>query len=208
MSKVLYITANVKPLQDSFSLTVGEAFIEEYKKTHPNDEVTYLDLFKNDIPFLDETLIGYMYRQIDENALDAKHTAQVKVMEQILAQFVDSDKYVFATPMWNLGVPPVVKAYFDNVAVVGKTFKYTEHGSVGLLDGKKAMCIQASGGYYSSGPAATMAHGISYIKSMLSFFGVSALSEILIEGTNVQTNDMEQIGQEAVSKAKTAAAAF
>ncbi len=208
MSKVLYITANVKPVKDSFSLTVGEVFINEYKRTHPSDEVTHLDLFKNNIPFLDETLIGFMYGQIDKNSLDSEHLTKVEAMALNLEQFINSDKYVFATPMWNLGLPPVVKAYFDNVAIVGKTFKYTENGPVGLLTGKKAMCIEASGGYYSTGPSTEMAHGKSYIKSTLGFLGISDISEITIEGTNVQTNDMEQIRQEAIRKAISAVDSF
>ncbi len=208
MSKVLYITANVKPVKDSYSLSVGEAFIQEYKRIHPDDEVTHLDLFKSDIPFLDETLIGYMYKQIDRSDLDSAHLAQVEAMERNLAQFMDSDKYVFATPMWNLSCPPILKAYFDNIAIVNKTFKYTEHGSVGLMNGKKAMCIEAAGGYYSSASEASIAHGISYIKSLLNFFGISDIDEILIQGVNIQTNDTEKIKQDAINQAKTAAAEF
>lgn len=208
MSKLLYITANVKQVRDSYSLSVGEAFIEEYIRIHPDDEVIYLDLFKSNIPFLDETLVGYMYGQIDKADIDSEHLTKIEAMARNSEQFMNSDKYVFATPMWNLSSPPIVKAYFDNIAVVGKTFKYTEQGAVGLLNGKKSLCIEASGGYYSTPPASEIAHGISYIKSTLRFFGINDISEILIEGTNVVTNDMAKIRQDAVAKARKIAIDF
>lgn len=208
MSKVLYITANVKPVQDSYSLTVGEAFIREYEKTHPDDEITHLDLFKSDVPYLDAALIGYLYHQIHRGELDPTHLAQVEAMERNLVQFMGSDKFVFATPMWNLSVPPVVKAYIDNIAIVGKTFQYTAEGSVGLMNGKKAVCIEASGGVYCSGPAASIAHGISYIKSILNFFGITDITEILVEGVNDQSLDVEKIKRDAIDKAIVTAAAF
>ena len=58
-------------------------------------------------------------------------------MNTNLETFMNADRYVFVTPMWNFSYPPVVKAYLDNVAIAGKTFKYTENGTVGLLEGKK-----------------------------------------------------------------------
>ena len=58
-------------------------------------------------------------------------------MNTNLETFMNADRYVFVTPMWNFSYPPVVKAYLDNVAIAGKTFKYTENGPVGLLEGKK-----------------------------------------------------------------------
>ncbi|PNB70901.1 FMN-dependent NADH-azoreductase, partial [Pseudomonas sp. FW305-BF6] len=81
----------------------------------------------------------------------------------IVTQFVEADKYVFVTPMWNFSFPPVMKSYIDAVCVAGKTFKYTENGPQGLLGGKKALHIQASGGVYSEGPAAGMEMGHRYI---------------------------------------------
>lgn len=50
MSKVLYITANPKAKEVSYSLSVGDTFIESYKKANPNDEITNLDLYNMDLP--------------------------------------------------------------------------------------------------------------------------------------------------------------
>lgn len=85
-------------------------------------------------------------------------------MNTNLETFMHADRYVFVTPMWNFSYPSVVKAYLDNLAIAGKTFKYTENGPVGLLEGKKALHIQATGGVYSEGPYAAVDFGRNHLK--------------------------------------------
>ena len=208
MAKVLYITANPKPIKDSYSLTVGQEFVDEYKKVNPSDEVIHLDLFNFPVVHLDGPIIGCMFGQIPEESLDGDHKKLYEFFKKNVEQFMSADKYVFATPLWNFSVPTVMKAYFDDVMIVGKTFKYTETGAVGLLSGKSAVCIQAAGGIYSSGPAAQFEHGMSYIKSALTFLGIQVVDSILIEGVNIQSNDVEKIKAEAISKAKEIAKKF
>ena len=61
-------------------------------------------------------------------------------------QFIAADKYIFVTPMWNLGFPAELKMYIDTVCVAGKTFKYTPAGPEGLLknQGRKCLHIHSS----------------------------------------------------------------
>ena len=61
-------------------------------------------------------------------ALTEVQQQKVATMNTNLETFMNADRYVFVTPMWNFSYPPVVKAYLDNVAIAGKTFKYTENG--------------------------------------------------------------------------------
>lgn len=208
MSKVLYITANVKEVKDSYSLRTGEAFLSAYRKQNPQDEILYKDLFRSELPELDGSLIGYMFGAVSYEQLDPETQHKIDIWNAILKEFMDADKYIFVVPLWNLGNPPVIKSYFDLLTVSNQTFRYTETGPVGLLKDKKAICIQASGGNYSSGPAAAMEHGVSYIKSILGFLGVELEKTIHVEGVNIMTNDAEQILKEAISNAEAAALSF
>lgn len=52
MSKLLYIKANCKPENESRTFKISDRFIEEYKKSHPMDEIVVLDLYKEDIDFI------------------------------------------------------------------------------------------------------------------------------------------------------------
>lgn len=200
MKKVLYITANPKSEEQSFSLTAGRELIELYKQNNPNDEIIEIDVYDVDLPYIDaDVFSGWGKLQNGKGFDELTEIEKTKVgkINGFTEQFVEADKYVFVTPMWNFSVPPLMKAYVDTISIVGKTFKYTENGPVGLLENKKAIHIQASGGVYSEGPAKGFEFGNSYIRSILAFFGVEDIESILIEGTN-----MPEPGADAI-KAKT-----
>jgi len=91
--------------------------------------------------------INQIFSQKDENSKN-------QPIFKYVYQFAEADKYVIAAPMWNLSIPSILKAYIDYIVVSGITFKYTEEGAVGLLQGKKAIHIMATGGEYTKGPFA------------------------------------------------------
>lgn len=211
MSKVLYITANPKSVGDSFSLSMGEAFIETYKKANPQDQVTVIDLYKTEVPLIDEDVLsawGKFGQGLAFEALTSAEQGKIAAMNGILEQFVEADKYVFVTPLWNFTVPPKMKAYLDNICIAGRTFKYTENGPVGLLTDKKAVHIQARGGIYSSGPAAEVEMGDKYINTILGFIGITDKESVIAEGASATPDKAEEIKTAAIAKAKEVAARF
>lgn len=211
MAKVLYITAHPHDETQSYSMAVGKAFIDTYKEAHPNDEVIHLDLYKENIPHIDADVFSGWGKLRSGQAFDQLTTdekAKVSRLNELSDQFVAADKYVFVTPMWNFSFPPIMKAYLDSVAVAGKTFKYTENGPVGLLPGKKALHIQARGGFYSEGPAAEMEMGHRYINIIMNFFGITNLEGLFIEGHNAMPDKAQEIKENAIAKAKEMAHTF
>ena len=129
-------------------------------------------------------------------------------MSNLLDQFIAADKYVFVTPLWNFTIPPMMKAYLDNICIVNKTFKYTQNGSVGLLTDKKAVHIQARGGVYSSGPAAELELGDRYINTILSFVGITDKQSIIVEGMNETPDKADEIKKNAIKEARKVAQKF
>ncbi|TDT62312.1 FMN-dependent NADH-azoreductase [Fonticella tunisiensis] len=211
MSKVLYVTANPKSIEESYSLSVGNAFIEKYKRVHPEDEVITLDLYKMDIPLIDEIVFsawGKLAQGASFESLTSEEQKKLSTMNSLLEQFMSADKYVFVTPLWNFTIPPKMKAYLDVMCVAGKTFKYTEEGPVGLLNGKKALHIQARGGVYSTGPAADLEMGDRYISTILNFIGVTDKQSIIVEGMNATPDKANEIKAAAVEKAVRLAETF
>jgi Acyl carrier protein phosphodiesterase len=211
MSKVLYITANPKSKEDSYSLSVGSAFIDAYKKANPNDEILTVDLYKTEVPLIDEVVFSAWGKLAQGNSfeqLTSEEQNKVAAMNNILEQFISADKYVFVTPLWNFTVPPKMKAYLDNICIAGKTFKYTENGPVGLLTDKKAVHIQARGGVYSSGPAADLEMGDRYINTILGFIGINDKESIIVEGVSAAPDKAAEIKASAVAKAEEVAKIF
>jgi len=123
-------------------------------------------------------------------------------------QFVEVDKIVFAEPLWNLGIPAILKAYVDSIAVVGMTFKYTAEGPVGLCKDKKALNITTRGGDYSTGPLAALEMGDKYLRTIMGFLGVTDFTTISANSLDVIGNDVDVIVGEAIMSAKELAKNF
>jgi len=204
MSKVLYVTANPKNEADSFSLSVGRQFISAYLENHTDDVVTTINVYHADIPLIDgDVLSGWEKLQRGKGFSELTPAEQAKTgrIDQLTAQFLDHDKYVFVTPLWNLGLPPMLKAYVDTFIITGKTFRYTETGPVGLLKNKKALHIQASGGLYSAGDFKYKEFGNSYLKTILEFIGIQDIRSVLIEGMAYMPNEAQNIKSLAIKQA-------
>jgi len=209
MATVLYITAHPLHPEESYSLAVSAEFIEAYRKANPADEVVHLDLYKENIPQIDADVLrgwGKLRSGSSFDQLSEAEESKVARLEEILHQFMAADKYVYVSPMWNFSVPPVLKAYTDATSIPGKTFKYTENGPVGLLPGKKALHIQASGSVYSEGPLATIEMGFSYLSKILRFYGIES-EAIFVEGTAV-SEQAPFVKEKAIALAKEVAKRF
>lgn len=201
MSKVLYIKANIKPEGQSRTFKVSDSFIEEYKRLNPQDEIITLDLYKENIDFLRQEDLGTVFGPKTE---ESKNHPILKYAYQI----AEADKIVIATPMWNLGTPAIVKAYFDYVSVTGITFKYTANGPVGLANANKALIVSGRGGDYSSPAAASFEMGERYLRTILSFFGVSDIKSVAAESLDVIGIDVEKILNDTIAEAKEIAKEF
>ncbi|HBV98134.1 MAG: FMN-dependent NADH-azoreductase [Peptococcaceae bacterium BICA1-7] len=211
MSTVLYITANPKSADQSYSLSVAEEFLKAYRKESPGDEIVSIDLYKTDIPFVDpDVLSGWGKLEHGEafDKLNPEEQSKVARINQMADQFMAADRYIFVTPLWNLGIPPKMKAYIDTIVVVGKTFKYTDQGPVGLLKNKKAVHIQARGGIYSQGPMKEFEFGDSYIRAILTFLGVETIESVIVEGMAYAPDKAGEIKAKAVENAHQAAKRF
>ncbi|MBP0725661.1 NAD(P)H-dependent oxidoreductase [Bacillus sp. RG28] len=211
MKKLLYITANPNAVENSFGLSVGEAFIEEYKRVNPTHEVVHFDLFKENVPAIDGNVLdawGKLGSGVDFAELSAEQQQTLAAMNKNLELFMGADEYVFVTPMWNLSFPSVVKNFIDNFTIAGKTFKYSENGPMGLLENKKALHIQASGSVFSHGPITAMNFNSPYLKTMLNFVGITDVSNIFVEGMAAMADQAQEIKAKAIAEAKELAVNF
>ncbi|ARK29594.1 FMN-dependent NADH-azoreductase [Halalkalibacter krulwichiae] len=211
MTKVLYITAHPHDETASYSMAVAKAFIDTYKQVNSDHEIITIDLYKEEIPYIDvDVFNGWGKLQSGQafEALSTDEKAKVGRLSELCEQFISADKYIFVTPLWNFSFPPIMKAYIDAVAVAGKTFKYTAQGPIGLLTDKKALHIQARGGIYSEGPAAQMEMGHRYLDIIMQFFGVPSFEGLFVEGHNAMPEKAGEIKENAIARAKDLAHTF
>lgn len=199
MSNVLVIKAHPLTSEDSRSLKALEAFLASYKESNPNDEVTVLDAYSDDVPEIDEDILlgwGALANGTDFADLSANQQAKIARFNELTEQFLTSDKLVIANPLWNLNIPTRLKAWFDTIMVAGKTFRYTENGPAPLTTDKKALHIQSNGGVYEGKDPASQ-----YVTSILNFVGIDQVDQVFIEGIDYDPANGEAILAAALNTA-------
>lgn len=208
MSNVLFVKANNRSMDQSVSVKMYHEFVESYKQNHPQDNITELDLFAENLPYYDNTTIMGLYKSANGIEMTPEEQAAAANVNKYLNQFLAADKVVFAFPLWNMTVPAVLHTYVDYLNQAGKTFKYTPEGPVGLVPDKKVVLLNARGGIYSEGPAAAAEMAVNFITNSLRFWGVQDIETIIIEGHNQLPAEAENIIKSGLELVRKTAASF
>ncbi|HEM4781640.1 TPA: NAD(P)H-dependent oxidoreductase [Streptococcus suis] len=192
MVTVLIVKAHPLDAQKSYALRALEEFQTRYASLHPEDQIEVVDVFEDQIPALDKSLLEAMGAAKKGESISPDQAKQLDRYNALTQQFLMADKIVVVNPLWNLNVPSQL-VYTINVA--GLTFKYGPEGSIGLVKDKKLLHIQSNGGVYAGqDPAA------QYIKSIFEFLGFEDIHQVFIEGQSADPSQAQAIFEEAMGK--------
>lgn len=210
MAKLLYVTCDLKPIEYSRSLIVGSEFLDEYLKWNPEDEIHMLDLYRDNIQRVDADVLsglGKMRRGHYFAALSEDEQRKIGRIWRLTDQFVAVDKYVFVTPLWDLGFPAELKMYIDTVSVAKKTDRYTPMAPEGLLinQGRKCLLIHTADGFDSEKKDV---QSVSYISSFMKFMGIEEFESIAIKGADANPEKERECLDEEINKALKSAVRF
>ena len=210
MATVLHIQAS--PRGDrSYSLRGARAFLEAYLAEHPEDTVDALDLFREGVPEFGVAAASGKYKIMSGQAQTAEETQAWKSVLAAIERFKKADKYVVSCPMWNFGIPFVLKQYLDVIIQPGHTFSFSPaEGYNGLVTGKPALLFIARGGEYLPGTeGASMDHQHPYLEQALQFMGIQDITALVIEPTMHQGPEVaEKRLAETIAKAQAYARTF
>ncbi len=210
MAKLLYVTCNLKPVESSISLSIGKVFLDEYLRLNPKDEIHFLDLYRDNIQRIDIDVLNGWEKMRAGSVFASLNKDEQRKIDRIWMcadQFIAADKYLFVTPMFNLGFPAEFKMYIDVICVDGKTIIRTPSGPVGLLknQGKKCLNIHSSGGFHYGKEED---HSVPYLRSIMQFMGIDDFEAIVVEGVDMKPDLAEQFKRVATEKALCAATRF
>jgi FMN-dependent NADH-azoreductase len=170
------------PLASSISRELTREFISNWKVTHPSGQVVYRDLAANPPKSVDQTWIYAVYTPAE--ALQPEQKAALTFSDECIDELEQADEYVLGVAMHNFSIPSVLKLWIDQVARKGRTFDYGAEGAKGLLVGKKANILAATGGVYDPGtPYAGMNFIEPYLRTILGFLGITDINFVTAGGT-------------------------
>jgi FMN-dependent NADH-azoreductase len=149
--------------------------------SHSGTTVEHLDLALNTPTHFSADSIG-IKTGLQAEPTDAQRRENA-VSEQLVSQFLAADVIVLGAPLYNFTVPTQLKAWIDRLAQIGRTFKYTDKGPVGLAGGKTVIVASTRGGMYSTSEGGeAMEHQESYLKVIFGFFGITDVRIVRAEG--------------------------
>ena len=165
---------------------LADAFVATRLRDDPRAQLIVRDLAADPVPHLTaERFSAFLAKP---EARTPEQEAVVEYSDRLIDELKRADVIVLGLPMYNFGVPSMLKAYFDHIARAGVTFKYTANGSVGLLKGKKAYVFAARGGLYAGTALDTQT---TYVRDFLNFVGISDVEFVYAEGLAIDAQTKE-----------------
>src|ERR1700678_3345032 len=173
---------DTSPLEASISRELGREFVKTWKAAHADGHVIYRDLAASPPKPVDSAWIYSNFTPAPSRS--EEQTAALALSEELIDELQQADEYVIGVPFHNFSIPSVLKLWIDQITRGGRTFSYGESGPKGLLEGKKATVLVASGGVYEPGtPRAAVDFIQPYLKAILGFIGVTDVTFINAGGT-------------------------
>ncbi|MGI3038574.1 FMN-dependent NADH-azoreductase [Vibrio diabolicus] len=193
MSRVLALKSSI--LGD---YSQSNKLVEDFIKNVDQDKLTVRDLAANPLPILDFAVATALRATED---LSQEQQAVVELSDTLIEEVKVADTLVIAAPMYNFTIPTQLKNWIDLIARAGVTFKYTENGVQGLIEGKKAIVITTRGGIHKDSPTDNVT---PYLRTVLGFVGITDVEFVYAEALNMG----EDFAAKGISEAQSQLAAI
>jgi FMN-dependent NADH-azoreductase len=172
---------------NSVSRQISDKLVAQLRENKEVNQVITRNLAEAAIPHLDATWITALTTAAEERT--AEQQQMVDYSDKLIAEIQTADVVVIGAPMYNFGVPTVLKAWFDHIARAGVTFTYTDKGPEGLLTGKVAYVVTTRGGIHKDASTDTQ---VPFLKNILGFVGIQDVHIIYAEGLNMGEEQREK----------------
>ncbi|WP_042399769.1 FMN-dependent NADH-azoreductase [Streptacidiphilus carbonis] len=161
MATLLHIDSSISSSEASASRAVTEAFRKAWQAQHPEGTVVYRDLAADPVPHItaDSHSAGFADPAAHTPAQAEAFARRVKLIEEL----EQADAVLIGAPMYNYSIPSTLKAWLDNVILMGRT-----GGENPSAAGIPVTVVASRGGSYAPGtPREPFEYVQNYLKSVL-----------------------------------------
>jgi FMN-dependent NADH-azoreductase len=199
--RLLHISASPRG-QASESRALAATFLDAFAERHPEVVVDTYDLWDGTLPpFGPDFAAAKMTVFAGATPTGAQGAAWRRVHE-VFGRFDAADRYLFSVPMWNAGIPYILKQFIDVVSQPGLVFDFDPaSGYTGLLTNKKAAVIWTSAVYGRGRPASFGSDFQSpYVLDWLRWAGVADVAEVEFRPTFTADADTDRHAAHAAAR--------
>ncbi|MBW4721181.1 FMN-dependent NADH-azoreductase [Saccharothrix obliqua] len=209
MTKLLHVSASPRG-EASESLTIASAFVDVYRETHPDAEVDHWDLWDGSLPDFGPAAAGAKMAVIRGEPPTGAEAEAWRDVVAAVHRFLSADRLLFSVPMWNSGIPYVLKQFVDVVSQPGMVFgldAVTGYQPLLAGTGRRAAVVYTSSVWCPEvGPGFGSDFQSTYFDDWLRWTGITDLTPIRHHPT--LTGDVEDSRQTALATAREVAKEF
>ena len=180
--KVLEVAASGRN-KDSVSRMLSADLIEALEARHGDIALTRRDL-SHGVSLVDEAWINANFTAVEDRT--ASQREALAESDALVAELEEADVVVIGMPVYNFGIPAALKAWVDMITRARLTFRYTGNGPEGLIKGKKAYIVLASGGVPVDSP---LDFATPYMRQALGFIGIDDIEVIAADQLGSRASD-------------------
>lgn len=168
MNRLLLVQTSPRG-EHSVSRTMTRRFVQAWRAAHPDGEVIDRDLSQTQLRFVDAAWLQAYFTPPPQQSAEMIDT--LRLSDELVAELLAADHIVIATPVYNYNLPAALKAWIDHIVRKGLTLG---HDGKGMVTGKKATVLLASGGSYGEGsPIRDRDIASQYLRLILEVIGIT-----------------------------------
>lgn len=205
MTKLLYVEASSRAIE-SGSSQIATTYLAALRAENAALEVDILKVWDVPLPEFDGDKAAAKMNIVTGRDQSASQKTAWDEIVSVANRFITADRYLFAAPMWNSGIPYKLKHYIDVIHQPGLLFGLDPKiGYFGLLKDKHAVLTAGAFSSKLPSPAFGVDHYASYLRDWLIQSGVSEIDELRFQPSLLTADpaaDLERVKRQARNLAR------
>ncbi len=205
MKKLLHVIASPRG-EKSRTLRVASAFLQQFRLTHPDWLIDEINLFQESLPALAARQVDGKYILLGGKDLFGGLRDTWEEIVQQIERFKSAEAYLISTPMWNFGIPYILKQYIDILIQPQYLFRYVKGQPEGFLKGRPMVVISSRGGEYITPADIPSDHVEPHLRTAFGFVGITDIEFVKVEPLDgIPSKAVKETLEAASKKAREAA---
>jgi FMN-dependent NADH-azoreductase len=170
----------------SVSRQMTQRFLTAWRTAHPGGRIVHRDLVETGLSFVTAPWLQAYFTPPADHSQPMKD--ELHLSDALVAELLAADHLVISTPVYNYNVPASLKAWVDHIVRKGATLGFDGRG---LVQGKKATLLMASGGVYTEGsPIRDRDIATQYLRLILGVIGIEDVT--VVAGGGAKSVDLRE----------------
>ena len=185
MTQLLVVETSPRGAQ-SVSRQMTQRFLNTWRTANPGGHIVHRDLVDSGLSFVTAPWLQAYFTPPADQSQAMKE--ELRLSDELVAELLAAEHLVISTPVYNYNVPASLKAWVDHIVRKGATLGFDGQG---LVKGKKATVLLASGGVYTEGsPIQDRDIATQYLRLILGVIGIDDVT--VVAGGGAKAVDLQE----------------